>query len=60
MLMFISVQGYGAYITLMMLKSTDSIFKCACAMSPVTDWKLYGEYINPASCWIERFPPHMY
>ncbi|KAI3356572.1 hypothetical protein L3Q82_017770 [Scortum barcoo] len=35
-------KGYGAYITLMMLKSTDSLFKCACAMSPVTDWKLYA------------------
>uniref|UniRef100_A0A8C4H5P7 Dipeptidyl peptidase like 10 n=1 Tax=Dicentrarchus labrax TaxID=13489 RepID=A0A8C4H5P7_DICLA len=23
-------KGYGAYITLMMLKSTDSLFKCAC------------------------------
>lgn len=38
------VQGYGAYLTLMMLKSTDSVFKCACVMSPVTDWKLYGEF----------------
>lgn len=37
-------QGYGAYLTLMMLKSTDSLFKCACAMSPVTDWRLYGEF----------------
>uniref|UniRef100_A0A6Q2ZE80 Dipeptidyl peptidase like 10 n=1 Tax=Esox lucius TaxID=8010 RepID=A0A6Q2ZE80_ESOLU len=36
-------RGYGAYITLMMLKSTDSLFKCSVAMSPVTDWKLYGE-----------------
>uniref|UniRef100_A0A3Q3Q540 Dipeptidyl peptidase like 10 n=1 Tax=Monopterus albus TaxID=43700 RepID=A0A3Q3Q540_MONAL len=34
-------KGYGAYITLMMLKSTDSLFKCACAVSPVTDWRLY-------------------
>lgn len=41
--LLLCVQGYGAYLTLMMLKSTDSIFKCACAMSPVTDWKLYGE-----------------
>uniref|UniRef100_A0AAX7V7U3 Dipeptidyl peptidase like 10 n=1 Tax=Astatotilapia calliptera TaxID=8154 RepID=A0AAX7V7U3_ASTCA len=39
-------KGYGAYITLMMLKSTDSLFKCACAMSPVTDWKLYGDVLQ--------------
>lgn len=45
---FLCVQGYGAYLALMMLKSTDSVFKCACAMSPVTDWKLYGE----SSGWI--------
>ncbi|KAM7407888.1 hypothetical protein PAMA_003581 [Pampus argenteus] len=42
-------KGYGAYITLMMLKSTDSLFKCSCAMSPVTDWKLY------ASAFSERY-----
>uniref|UniRef100_A0A673Z789 Dipeptidyl peptidase like 10 n=1 Tax=Salmo trutta TaxID=8032 RepID=A0A673Z789_SALTR len=38
-------RGYGAYITLMMLKSTDSLLKCSVAMSPVTDWKLYGEIL---------------
>nr|XP_020475835.1 inactive dipeptidyl peptidase 10 isoform X1 [Monopterus albus] len=42
-------KGYGAYITLMMLKSTDSLFKCACAVSPVTDWRLY------ASAFSERY-----
>ncbi|XP_024116225.1 inactive dipeptidyl peptidase 10 isoform X1 [Oryzias melastigma] len=42
-------QGYGAYLTLMMLKSTDSLLKCACAMSPVTDWRLY------ASAFSERY-----
>lgn len=46
-LLLLHVQGYGAYLTLMMLKSTDSTFKCACAMSPVTDWKLYGESSGP-------------
>ncbi|XP_036397335.1 inactive dipeptidyl peptidase 10-like isoform X1 [Megalops cyprinoides] len=34
-------KDYGGYITLMMLKSTESLFKCAVAMSPITDWKLY-------------------
>ncbi|RXM33990.1 Inactive dipeptidyl peptidase 10 [Acipenser ruthenus] len=33
-------KGYGGYITLMMLKSTDEL-KCAVAMAPVTEWKLY-------------------
>lgn len=42
-------RGYGAYITLMLLKSTDSLFKCAVAMSPVTDWKYY------ASTFSERY-----
>uniref|UniRef100_A0A673Z7Y7 Dipeptidyl peptidase like 10 n=1 Tax=Salmo trutta TaxID=8032 RepID=A0A673Z7Y7_SALTR len=42
-------RGYGAYITLMMLKSTDSLLKCSVAMSPVTDWKLY------ASAFSERY-----
>ncbi|KAK7939024.1 hypothetical protein WMY93_002350 [Mugilogobius chulae] len=42
-------KGYGAYLALMLLKSTDSLFKCASAMSPVTDWKLY------ASAFSERY-----
>ncbi|KAG7272984.1 hypothetical protein CRUP_010168 [Coryphaenoides rupestris] len=42
-------RGYGAYLTLMMLKSSDGLFKCACAVSPVTDWKLY------ASAFSERY-----
>ena len=44
MSIFLVSQGYGGYITLMMLKATDKLFKCAVAMSPVTDWKLYGEF----------------
>ncbi|XP_054909084.1 inactive dipeptidyl peptidase 10-like [Poeciliopsis prolifica] len=42
-------QGYGGYLALMMLKSTDSLVKCAAAMSPVTDWRLY------ASAFSERY-----
>ncbi|XP_067108979.1 inactive dipeptidyl peptidase 10-like isoform X3 [Osmerus mordax] len=42
-------RGYGGYITLMMLKATDKLFKCAVAVSPVTDWKLY------ASAFSERY-----
>ncbi|KAI1899380.1 hypothetical protein AGOR_G00061180 [Albula goreensis] len=42
-------KGYGGYVTLMMLKSRESLFKCAVAMSPITDWKLY------ASAFSERY-----
>ncbi|XP_048835537.1 inactive dipeptidyl peptidase 10-like isoform X1 [Brienomyrus brachyistius] len=42
-------KDYGGYITLMMLKSTDTLVKCAASMSPVTDWKLY------ASAFSERY-----
>uniref|UniRef100_A0A8C7IIL8 Inactive dipeptidyl peptidase 10-like n=1 Tax=Oncorhynchus kisutch TaxID=8019 RepID=A0A8C7IIL8_ONCKI len=33
-------KGYGAYLTLMLLRST-ALIKCAAANSPVVDWKLY-------------------
>uniref|UniRef100_A0A4W4GX00 Dipeptidyl peptidase like 10 n=1 Tax=Electrophorus electricus TaxID=8005 RepID=A0A4W4GX00_ELEEL len=36
-------QGYGGYVALLLVKSTESLFKCAVAMSPVTDWKLHGK-----------------
>uniref|UniRef100_A0A4W5KEX1 Dipeptidyl peptidase like 10 n=1 Tax=Hucho hucho TaxID=62062 RepID=A0A4W5KEX1_9TELE len=38
-------KGYGAYLTLMLLRST-ALIKCAAANSPVIDWKLYGEYVS--------------
>uniref|UniRef100_A0A4W5PNW6 Dipeptidyl peptidase like 10 n=1 Tax=Hucho hucho TaxID=62062 RepID=A0A4W5PNW6_9TELE len=34
-------KGYGAYLTLMLLRST-ALIKCAAANSPVIDWKLYA------------------
>lgn len=36
-------QGYGGYLTLMMLKSTEKLISCAAAQAPVTDWTMYGE-----------------
>uniref|UniRef100_A0A8C2GQ77 Uncharacterized protein n=1 Tax=Cyprinus carpio TaxID=7962 RepID=A0A8C2GQ77_CYPCA len=42
-------RGYGGYIALLLIKSTESLFKCAAAMSPVTDWNLY------ASAFSERY-----
>uniref|UniRef100_A0A8C9V9R9 Dipeptidyl peptidase like 10 n=1 Tax=Scleropages formosus TaxID=113540 RepID=A0A8C9V9R9_SCLFO len=42
-------KGYGGYVALMMLKSTENLIKCAVTVSPVTDWKLY------ASAFSERF-----
>uniref|UniRef100_A0A8C7RUB4 Dipeptidyl peptidase like 10 n=1 Tax=Oncorhynchus mykiss TaxID=8022 RepID=A0A8C7RUB4_ONCMY len=41
-------KGYGAYLTLMLLRST-ALIKCAAANSPVVDWKLY------ASAFSERY-----
>ncbi|KAF4108639.1 inactive dipeptidyl peptidase 10-like isoform X2 [Onychostoma macrolepis] len=42
-------QGYGGYVALLLIKSTENLFKCAAAMSPVTDWSLY------ASAFSERY-----
>uniref|UniRef100_A0A8C5CDK6 Dipeptidyl peptidase like 10 n=1 Tax=Gadus morhua TaxID=8049 RepID=A0A8C5CDK6_GADMO len=47
-------RGYGAYLALMMLKSTDGLFKCACAISPVTDWTLYGGALQNAQAFREQ------
>ncbi|KAJ8003535.1 hypothetical protein DPEC_G00149360 [Dallia pectoralis] len=41
-------KGYGAYLTLILLRST-ALIKCAAADSPVIDWKLY------ASAFSERY-----
>ncbi|KAM7365707.1 hypothetical protein PAMP_016621 [Pampus punctatissimus] len=34
-------EDYGSYITLMMLKSTDKLIRCAAAQAPVIDWTMY-------------------
>ncbi|XP_059183662.1 inactive dipeptidyl peptidase 10-like isoform X2 [Centropristis striata] len=42
-------EDYGGYLTLMMLKSTEKLIRCAAAQSPVTDWTMY------ASAFSERY-----
>ncbi|KAM9766272.1 inactive dipeptidyl peptidase 10-like isoform 2-T2 [Menidia menidia] len=42
-------EGYGGYLTLMMLKSTERLIRCAAARAPVTDWTMY------ASAFSERY-----
>lgn len=36
-------QDYGGFVTLMMLKSTEKLIRCAAAQAPVIDWSMYGE-----------------
>lgn len=36
-------QDYGGFLTLMMLKSTEKLIRCAAAQAPVIDWSMYGE-----------------
>uniref|UniRef100_A0A8C4S6N2 Dipeptidyl peptidase like 10 n=1 Tax=Erpetoichthys calabaricus TaxID=27687 RepID=A0A8C4S6N2_ERPCA len=52
--------GYGGYITLMMLKSTERLFKCAVAMSPITDWKLYGKITHCVYCTFFFLPANVH
>ncbi|XP_056611187.1 inactive dipeptidyl peptidase 10-like isoform X1 [Triplophysa dalaica] len=42
-------RNYGGNIALQLIKSTENVFRCAAAMSPVTDWSLY------ASAFSERY-----
>ncbi|XP_041835070.1 inactive dipeptidyl peptidase 10-like isoform X2 [Melanotaenia boesemani] len=42
-------EGYGGYLTLMMLKSTERLIRCAAVQAPVTDWTMY------ASAFSERY-----
>ncbi|XP_068165208.1 inactive dipeptidyl peptidase 10-like isoform X2 [Antennarius striatus] len=42
-------EDYGGYLTLMMLKSTEKLIRCAAAQAPVIDWSMY------ASAFSERF-----
>nr|XP_061802533.1 inactive dipeptidyl peptidase 10-like [Nerophis lumbriciformis] len=42
-------EDYGGYLTLMLLKSTEGMIRCAAAQSPVVDWTMY------ASAFSERY-----
>ncbi|XP_014105085.1 PREDICTED: inactive dipeptidyl peptidase 10 isoform X2 [Pseudopodoces humilis] len=42
-------KGYGGYITSMVLKSSEHLFKCGAVVAPITDMKLY------ASAFSERY-----
>ncbi|XP_069717619.1 inactive dipeptidyl peptidase 10 isoform X4 [Phaenicophaeus curvirostris] len=42
-------KGYGGYITSMILKSSERLFKCGAVVAPITDMRLY------ASAFSERY-----
>ncbi|XP_070711951.1 inactive dipeptidyl peptidase 10-like [Pempheris klunzingeri] len=42
-------EDYGGFLTLMLLKSTDRLIRCAAAQAPVIDWSMY------ASAFSERY-----
>ncbi|XP_077427277.1 inactive dipeptidyl peptidase 10-like isoform X2 [Vanacampus margaritifer] len=42
-------EDYGGYLTLMLLKSTEGMIRCAAAQAPVVDWTMY------ASAFSERY-----
>lgn len=37
-------QDYGGFVTLMMLKSTERLIRCAATLAPIIDWSMYGEH----------------
>ncbi|XP_049609188.1 inactive dipeptidyl peptidase 10 isoform X3 [Syngnathus scovelli] len=42
-------EDYGGYLTLMLIKSTEALIRCAAAQAPVVDWTMY------ASAFSERY-----
>uniref|UniRef100_A0A8C5DGS0 Inactive dipeptidyl peptidase 10-like n=1 Tax=Gouania willdenowi TaxID=441366 RepID=A0A8C5DGS0_GOUWI len=40
---YVNVIGYGGFLSLMMLKSTDRLIRCAAVQAPIIDWTLYGK-----------------
>ncbi|XP_061572278.1 inactive dipeptidyl peptidase 10-like [Cololabis saira] len=42
-------EGYGGYVALMMLKSTERLIRCEAVQAPITDWTIY------ASAFSERY-----
>uniref|UniRef100_A0A3B3DW31 Dipeptidyl peptidase like 10 n=1 Tax=Oryzias melastigma TaxID=30732 RepID=A0A3B3DW31_ORYME len=46
-------QGYGGFLTLMMLKSTERMITCAAVQAPIIDWSLYGEFKNRPRCVLQ-------
>lgn len=38
-------QGYGGYVTAMVLGAQQQVYKCGVAVSPITDWLFYSKYI---------------
>lgn len=37
------LQDYGGFVTLMMLKQTEQLIRCAATQAPVIDWSMYGK-----------------
>ncbi|XP_041637701.1 inactive dipeptidyl peptidase 10-like isoform X3 [Cheilinus undulatus] len=39
-------EDYGGFLTLMMLKSTEKLIRCAAAQAPIIDWSMYASALS--------------
>lgn len=37
--------GFGGYVTAMVLGTQQNVYKCGIAVSPISDWSFFSEYI---------------
>ncbi|XP_051947869.1 inactive dipeptidyl peptidase 10-like isoform X1 [Xyrauchen texanus] len=53
-------KGFGGYLSLKMLTTTDHIFKCAAVMAPITDFKLYSAAFSERYLGLPAKEEHSY
>ncbi|XP_051516559.1 inactive dipeptidyl peptidase 10-like isoform X3 [Myxocyprinus asiaticus] len=53
-------KGFGGYLSLKMLTTTDQMFKCAAIMAPITDFKLYSAAFSERYLGLPAKEEHSY
>uniref|UniRef100_A0A8C7G1R6 Inactive dipeptidyl peptidase 10-like n=1 Tax=Oncorhynchus kisutch TaxID=8019 RepID=A0A8C7G1R6_ONCKI len=53
-------KAFGAYLSLKMLAATDQLFKCAAAVAPITDFKLYSAAFSERYLGLPAKEEHTY
>ncbi|XP_077578208.1 inactive dipeptidyl peptidase 10-like [Stigmatopora nigra] len=53
-------EDYGGYLTLMLLRSTEGMIRCAAAQSPVVDWTMYASAFSERYFGLPSFEENIY